>query len=91
MTICIGAICDEYKSKKEEVLVVEKEKEYDSNLAEARKRLAMIRYEIFSEKYHPSPIIKKKKQRLWIELNKTMACWGVCDLAMSDCKQRPEA
>ena len=42
----------------------EKEKEYDADLAEARKRLAMIRYEIFSEKYRPSPIIKKKKQRL---------------------------
>ena len=54
----------ESKSKKEEVLVVDKEKEYDADLAEARKRLAMIRYEIFSEKYHPSPIIKKKKQRL---------------------------
>jgi len=66
MTICIGAICDKYKSKKDEVLVVdkEKEKEYDFDLAEARKRLAMIRHEIFSEKYHPSPIIKKKKQRL---------------------------
>ena len=58
MTICIGVICDEYKSKKEGVLVVdkEKEKEYDSNLAEAIKRLAMIRYGIFSGKYHPSPI-----------------------------------
>jgi len=56
----------ESKSKKEEVLVVDKdkEKEYDSDLAEARKRLAMIRYEIFSEKYRPFPIIKKKKQRL---------------------------
>ena len=56
----------ESKSKKEAVLVVdkEKEKEYDADLAEARKRLAMIRYEIFSEKYCPSPIIKKKKQRL---------------------------
>ena len=57
MTICIGVICDEYKSKKEGVLVVDKEKEYDSNLAEAIKRLAMIRYGIFSGKYHhPSPI-----------------------------------
>ena len=54
----------ESKSKKEEVLVVDKEKEYDADLAEARKRLAMIMYEIFSEKYCPSPIIKKKKQRL---------------------------
>lgn len=58
----------ESKSKKEAVLVVdkekEKEKEYDSNLAEARKRLAMIRYELFSEKHRPSPIVKKKKQRL---------------------------
>jgi len=54
----------ESKSKKEAVLVVDKEKEYDFDLAEARKRLAMIRYEIFSEKYCPSPIIKKKKQRL---------------------------
>ena len=54
----------ESKSKKEAVLVVDKEKEYDFDLAEARKRLAMIRYETFSEKYCPSPIIKKKKQRL---------------------------
>ena len=56
------------KSKKEAVLVVdkEKEKEYDAYLAEARKRLAMIRYEIFSEKYCPSPIIKKRKQRSWL-------------------------
>jgi hypothetical protein len=41
----------ESKSKKEAVLVVDKEKEYDADLVEARKRLAMIRYEIFSEKY----------------------------------------
>ena len=50
MTICIGAICDESKSKKGVVLVVDKDKEYDTDLAEARKRLALIRYEIFSEK-----------------------------------------
>ena len=49
----------ESKSKKEAVLVVDKEKEYDFDLAEARKRLAMIRYEIFSEKYCPSPITRK--------------------------------
>ena len=56
----------ESESKMEAVLVVDKdkEKEYDADLAEARERLAMIRYEIFSEKYRPSPIIKKKKQRL---------------------------
>jgi len=56
----------ESESKKEEVLVVdkEKEKEYDADLAEARKRLAMSRYEIFSEKYCPSPIIKKKKPKV---------------------------
>ena len=45
-------------------MVVDKEKEYDSNLAEARKGLAMIRYEIFSEKYCPSPIIKKKETKV---------------------------
>ena len=36
----------------------EKEKKYDSNLIEAKKMLAMIRYEIFSEKRHLISITK---------------------------------